>query len=128
MSESNGNDQKRQVAEELGRWLAVHASEYAHGHEPSIGKPSWNEDQHARYMFSGAYRTDAFRILFDAHEKGWQLPGSDWIEGHFTEAWSRHDRGADCRALFTEFRPTWDAWRFALETAAALRAEEEGRP
>jgi hypothetical protein len=120
---STPEEQKRYVAEELGRWLDLHAFDFVHRRGISNKEAGWREEERDSSMFHGADRMGAFRILFDAHSKGWSLPDSDWISRHFESAWYRDDKGAHCRELFATFRPTWDAWRFALESANQLRRE-----
>jgi len=120
---TNPEEQKRRVAEEIGRWLDLHASDFIHRRGISDKEAGWREEERDRSMFHGADRAEAFRILFDAHAKGWPVPGSDWIAQHFENAWYRDDHGAHCRELFAAFRPVWDAWRFALEAADQLRRQ-----
>ena len=120
---SKPEEQKRYVADELGRWLDLHASDFVHRRGISSKEVGWREEERDRSMFQGTDRIDAFRILFDAHSKGWSLPESDWIAQYFENAWYRDDHGTHCRELFATFRPIWDAWRFALETAEQLRRQ-----
>lgn len=109
-------EQRRQIAEEIGEWLGRHSVDFVCEREQALGEAGWREGEWDYFALHKAHRAEAFQIFHNARTKGWVLPDAHWIEAHLEAAWHRSDNGVDRCALFTAFRPTWDQWCSVLET------------